>query len=196
MCEGLIAAAGRSRRTSPRYKMELDFDGKTLLEKCLESMMPFCSRVLVVGGHNIDILRARLAGYPDVEVIDNPRFDEGMFSSIQEGARHIRAGRFFFLPGDYPCVSPEVYRRMLACHSDVVIPVYGNRSGHPVLLNSGLIRELLEGGYNNLREFIASRPTSRVDVDCPGILLDVDTLEDYQKALDMTRSSDYTGGIQ
>lgn len=80
MCEGLIAGAGKSQRTGPYYKMELDFDGKTLLEKCLESMLPFCSRVL-----------------------------------------------------------------------------------------------------------IASKHTIRLDVDCPGILLDIDTLEDYQKALDMTR---------
>jgi molybdenum cofactor cytidylyltransferase len=196
MCEGLIAAAGKSRRTGSCYKMELDFDGKTLLEKCLESMRPFCSRVLVVGGHNIDILRARLAGYPDVEVINNPQFEKGMFSSIQAGARHIRAGRFFFIPGDYPCVSPGVYQRMLACHSDVVVPVYGKRSGHPVLLNSSLIRELLEGGYNNLRDFIALRNTIRVDVDCPGILLDVDTLEDYRKALDMTRRPPGKGEIQ
>ncbi|MEN6391790.1 MAG: nucleotidyltransferase family protein [Syntrophomonas sp.] len=196
MCEGLIAAAGKSQRTSPCYKMELDFDGKTLLEKCLESMMPFCSRVLIVGGHNIDILRGRLAGYPKVEVINNLQFEKGMFSSIQEGARHIRAGRFFFLPGDYPCVSPEVYRQMLACHSDVVVPVYGNRSGHPVLINSSLIRELLEGGYNSLRDFMAGRKAIRIDVDCPGILLDVDTLEDYQKALDMTLKRRSKGGIQ
>lgn len=195
MCEGLIAAAGKSQRTSPYYKMELDFDGKTLLEKCLESMIPFCSRILVVGGHNIDILRARMAGYPCVEVIENPRFEKGMFSSIQEGARHIRTGRFFFLPGDYPCVSQGVYRQMLACPSDVVVPVYGKRSGHPVLLNSSLIPVLLEGGYNSLRDFLASRNTTRVEVDCPGILLDVDTLGDYQKALDMTHKLSSKGGL-
>lgn len=188
MCEGLIAAAGKSQRTGSSYKMELNFDGKTLLEKCIESMMPFCSRVVVVGGHNIDILREMLSGYRIVQLVENCEFEKGMFSSIQQGARHIRSGRFFFIPGDYPCVSAGVYRRMLGCHSDVVVPVYGKRSGHPVLLNSNLIQELLEGGHTNLRDFIASKSIIRVDVDCPGILLDVDTLEDYAKALDMTRS--------
>ncbi|MDD4776459.1 MAG: NTP transferase domain-containing protein, partial [Syntrophomonas sp.] len=96
----------------------------------------------------------------------------------------IRAERFFFLPGDYPLVSPVVYEKMLAVAAETVIPVYTGQTGHPLLLSAALIDPIMAWpDSSNLREFIRRQPASTVAVNCPGILIDIDTMEDYQRAL-------------
>mgnify|MGYP000168382856 CR=1 FL=1 len=58
-----------------------------------------------------------------------------MFSSVKLGFSHTTGDRVFITPGDYPLVSCEVYQSMLKDKSDIVIPIYNNLTGHPVLIN-------------------------------------------------------------
>ncbi len=183
MCEGIIAAAGKSQRTGGQYKMELDLNGKTLLQRSVESMLPFCSRIYVVGGFNIESLQQMLAAYSGVEILYNVNYEQGMFSSILEGIRHIRTNRFFFLPGDCPCVPHSVYQKMMEVDGEIVVPVYRGSPGHPILMRSSVIERLGKGAFSNLREFIALNNPSHLELGSPGILIDIDTIEDYQKAL-------------
>ncbi len=183
MVEGLIAAAGRSRRTGEQYKMLLDLDGLTLIERAIAPMEPWCSRILVVTGHRGHLLRPVLEGWFKVEMVDNPDYDQGMFSSIKRGLPLITAARFFFLPGDYALVSSRVYQAMLEVDAPVVVPIYRGRTGHPVLFQSSVIDDILSmPNTASLRDFMARQKPYRLEVDCPGILIDVDTMEDYQQA--------------
>lgn len=184
MVEGLIVAAGCSRRTGPHYKMSLDLGGQTLIERAVASMEPWCDRIIVVNGHQGDLIRSVLEANPKVDLVHNPGYQAGMFSSVKTGLPLIRAERFFFLPGDYPLVSPVVYEKMLAVAAETVIPVYEGQTGHPLLLSTALIDPIMAWpDSSNLGEFIRRQPASTVAVNCPGILIDIDTMEDYQRAL-------------
>ena len=119
--EGIILAAGLSTRAG-QYKMAMRLGDKTLIEHSVASMSPVVERVIVVGGHRIELLRQILAGYPQVEVVHNTAFREGMFSSVQAGLSQVRAERVFLLPGDCPVVSTATYRRLLEVPGEVVIP--------------------------------------------------------------------------
>ncbi len=190
MIEGLIAAAGKSQRTGHHYKMALDFGGRSMIEKCLDSMSPFCSKIIVVAGYNAERLKTLLKGYKDVEIIVNSRYEDGMFSSIKTGLKQIRADRFFFQPGDCPLISPSVYQKMLEVDSEIVVPTFNNRPGHPVLFKHTVIEKILISDlYPNLREFIRANNPNYIAVDCPGIRMDIDTLADYQKALEKIRGT-------
>lgn len=183
MVEGLIAAAGRSRRTGEQYKMLLDLEGMTLIERAIAPMEPWCSRIIVVTGHRGHLLRPVLEGWSKVEMVDNPDYDQGMFSSIKKGLPLITAERFFFLPGDYALVSNRVYQAMLEVDAPVVVPAYQGRTGHPVLFRSGVIDDILSmPNTDSLRDFMARPKPHLLEVDCPGILIDIDTMEDYQQA--------------
>jgi len=185
--EGVILAAGFSSRTGV-FKMGLPLAGKTLIEHTIQAMIDFCARVTVVGGHNseriIDITKA----YANVQVVVNPYYRTGMFSSVKEGVRHVKAKWFFFTPGDYPLVKKTTYQRLLDARraypgETIFIPVCRGRKGHPILMKGGLVKELLnEPGDSNLRKFIGRNGFTPVEVDDDGILVDIDTLEDYERA--------------
>lgn len=184
MVEGLIVAAGQSRRTLPYYKMTLDLGGKTLVERAMASMEPYCEHIIVVTGYQGDLVRSALQGHPKVELVDNPNYQEGMFSSMKTGLPYIKGDRFFFLPGDYPIISPSVYEAMLAVDYEIVVPVHEGQTGHPVLLKYSVIERIFDSPeITSLREFIRQRDPCYLEVNCPGILIDIDTMEDYQRAL-------------
>ena len=181
--EGVILAAGFSTRMG-RFKMDLPFGGKAMIVRCVEGMYSVVQRVLVVVGWQGDRIRELLAGYAQVEIVPNPDYALGMFSSVKAGIARVRAERFFLLPGDHALVGPEVYLRMLAAAGDIIIPTFQGRKGHPVLIARTLIPEILaQPPDHTLRETIRNRGFVTVEVPDAGILVDVDTPAEYDAAV-------------
>ena len=181
--DGVVLAAGLSTR-SERHKMMLPLAGATVVEKTIESMYALVSRVIVVVGWQAERIRSLLAGYDKVECVLNAGYRSGMFSSVKTGIARVRAPRFFLLPGDYPLLGPHVYTQMLGVKGDIVVPTFQGRRGHPVLFSTRLIPEIL--GYpeeGTLRDYIRTRGHAEVEVEEEGILIDIDTLQDYQAVL-------------
>jgi molybdenum cofactor cytidylyltransferase len=185
--EGVIVAAGLSSRMGV-HKLLLDLGGETLVEKCLKAMYDQCERIIVVGGYRVKAIEKIMQKYSRVEVVFNPDYQQGMFSSVKEGCKHVRAERFFFTPADYPMIKESTYTSLLLVNGDIVVPSYQSFTGHPVLLKTVLIKELLSGDYTNLREFIISKSFIHLELNDPGVLIDVDTMEDYLKVKRMMES--------
>lgn len=181
MVEGVIAAAGKSQRTGEFNKLELDLGGKSVLARSVESMLECCSRIYVVLGHYRESLARILGQYHNVEMVVNPLYERGMYTSVKAGLAHVKAPRFFFMPGDCPCISPAVFKQMLQVDAPIVVPRFQERSGHPVLMHSTLIPEIMQGEYLSLERFISAQGCIFTEVDSPGILMDIDTMEDYQR---------------
>lgn len=178
--EGIILAAGFSSRAGS-YKLTLELGGKALIEHCIDGMYDVCSKIIVVGGYNSDKLVPILDKYPKVQLIHNENYESGMFSSVIKGFEYMMGDRVFMIPGDYPLIDPNVYKAMLGVDDNIVIPIYKGKKGHPLLMSKAMIRLLLsnKNKFSNLRDFINSHGFSTFEVDCPGILFDVDTQEDY-----------------
>jgi len=185
--EGVIAAGGLSSRMGV-HKLLLDLGGVTLIEKCLKAMYDQCERIIVVGGYNVSSIEKIMRKYSRVEVVFNPDYQQGMFSSVKEGCKHVRAARFFFTPADYPMIKKSTYTNLLAVNGDIVLPSYQGLTGHPVLMQTTLIKELLSKDYANLRNFIISKSFIKIELNDPGVLIDVDTMEDYLKVKRMLES--------
>jgi molybdenum cofactor cytidylyltransferase len=184
--EAVVLAAGYSSRAEA-FKLELDLGGKTVIERCIEGMAPLCSRIIVVGGYQIDKIREILGNNPQVEIVFNSRYAEGMFTSVKTGMSQTRGERIFFTPGDYPLINPEICCQLLKVDGDIIIPTFGGHKGHPVLFNGKIVRELLvENDSSNLRDFIQRRGFQTLTVADDGILIDLDTQEDYQRILERT----------
>jgi molybdenum cofactor cytidylyltransferase len=182
--EGVILAAGRSSRTAPDFKLAFKLAGRTMLEKSVAGMLPFCAEVFVVTGAHAEAVEGILRGHAGVTLVHNPDFGAGMYGSVKSGLRRTQGDKVFLLPGDCPFVTPEVYAALLAADGEIVLPAWRGRAGHPVLLCRSAVSELLRDGVcGSLRQFIAARNPERVEVDCPGILTDIDTPEAYQQAL-------------
>lgn len=180
--EGIILAAGLSSRAGT-YKMTLEFKGRTIIENVIEEMLSHVQRIIVVGGYRIEILKPVVEKYEKVELVFNENYEEGMFSSVKKGISNIKGDRFFITPGDYPLIENGVYKKLLGNDGDIVIPVYDGKRGHPVLIKSSLINKINSNNYLSLRDFIKDSTPVMVPVDCPGILVDIDTMDDYRGIL-------------
>lgn len=180
--EGLILAAGLSSR-APGFKMTLPFEGKTILDAVIRNMLLSCSRIVVVGGYCYEKLIPICEAYEAVELVVNEHYTDGMFSSLKCGMKALDCDRFFMTPGDYPNIDVTVYNKLLAIQDDAVIPSFKGHAGHPILLSGHCIEACLSNNcYQTMRDFIKTLEVTYVAVDDEGVLLDVDTLADYQKA--------------
>jgi molybdenum cofactor cytidylyltransferase len=178
--EALILAAGYSTRAGT-YKMTAPINGKALIEHCVESFLNFCGSITVVTGFDAFRLAYLPRKYNKIELIHNSRYPEGMYSSVLLGLSRMKADRVFVTPGDYPAFQAETLNRMLQINSDIVIPAYHRKKGHPVLFHKAVISQILHSRYGNLHDFIEDYGFATVEVQDQGILLDADTPSDIEK---------------
>lgn len=177
--DGVILAAGYSSRANA-FKMELKIDEKAILQRCIESLYDECNKIIVVSGYKHEKIEKLVQNYSKVEIIYNEDFHKGMFSSVRKGIRNVTAERFLLTPGDYPLISKEVVKKLLKEKNEIVIPSFNKRGGHPILLSSNLITEILiEPEDSNLKIYLSKKQCSYLNINDEGILLDVDTIEDY-----------------
>ena len=75
----------------------------------------------------------------------------------------------------------------------ITVPTYRGKGGHPIIVSTSLMAELeqISEVTQGLKAVIRRHKadTQRVDIDSPEILLDLNTRQDYQKALDMSGST-------
>lgn len=161
--------------------MTCELAGKTVIERCIDGMYGLCDRVIVVGGFRIGALSFLVNRYRRLKLIFNEDYGTGMYSSVRCGLLTASAGRVFVTPGDYPLIGPPVYRAMLDTPGEIVLPSYLGCTGHPVLLARSVVARLLSGDWDNLHAFIEDTGFTSVAVDEPGILMDLDTPEDFQR---------------
>jgi molybdenum cofactor cytidylyltransferase len=177
--QGVLLAAGFSSRMGCN-KLILELNGRTVLERCLDSMSRVCSRIFVVGGHRARELEPLIKHYPQSQLILNQAYSEGMFSSVLCGIKQVYEDRFFLCPADYPLIPQETYQQLLQVDGEIIIPTFNGRRGHPVLMESRVISDILNGNYASLKHFISLRDPKYAEVSDPGILIDIDTREAYE----------------
>jgi CTP:molybdopterin cytidylyltransferase MocA len=89
--------------------------------------------------------------------------------------------------GDQPHLCPETLRRLLEFHGanpDAVCQLeFDGHARHPVLLPRQAFQELKASHAETLKDFLkqTSVRSIRCSVDDPGLALDLDTPEDYQR---------------
>ncbi|MFT8347942.1 nucleotidyltransferase family protein [Clostridium saccharoperbutylacetonicum] len=178
--DGVILAAGYSSRANT-FKMELEINKKSILQRCIEALYEDCNNIIVVSGYKHEKIEKLVKNYLKVKVVYNEEFHKGMFSSIKKGIQSVTAERFLLTPGDYPLINKKIVKRLLDEKNEVVIPSFNKRGGHPVLINGSLIKEILaEPEDSNLKIYLNKKQCSYINTDDEGILLDVDTIEDYE----------------
>jgi len=184
---GLILSAGASRRIgSPKALLELN--GATFLDRLIRAFRAACDPLIVVLGYDAEHIRESIPA--DATAVLNPDPARGMFSSLQCGLRalppHIDA--VIFTPVDYPALRADTIAALAKAFEQMQAPItrprYAGERGHPVCISRCVIDELLALPVTaQARDVIhAYRPrTEYVDVDDPGILVDIDLPEDYQR---------------
>lgn len=188
----VLLAAGASSRMG-RPKPLLEFGGETLLDRQIALYAARCRPVACVLGHGAAQIAAGLRRAGEAVLVLNPRPERGQLSSLQCGLRALPSCQaVFFLPADSPGVLPSTLERLGEAWAGrsprpaFVIPRWGGRHGHPVLMNGALIPEMLALPESaSARELVHARrgESLYVDVDDSRIRIDLDTPADFEALL-------------
>ncbi|AFQ43195.1 DVU_1551 family NTP transferase [Desulfosporosinus meridiei] len=191
MLTAIIVAAGYSFRMK-RFKPLLSLGEDTVLEKAVESFVKGGIRdIRVVVGHRANEMYPILEKI-EVQTVVNPNFSEGMFSSVRAGVESLpsEAKGFFLLPVDNPIIRPDSIKKLesafMTTRFGIIYPTYQGTRGHPPLISCRYGKKVMfwdkPGGMKALLEQY-EQDALEVEVEDPGILLDMDTPEDYQQML-------------
>lgn len=189
MMQGLILAGGTSSRAQ-KNKMTFQIENQALICFTVESMQEMVDEIFLVTGFYHEDTALAVQNYPKVLVVRNRFYERGMFSSVQYGARFLKED-FFLLPGDMPLVKKTTYQTLMAASGDIRIPTFHGEKGHPVWISKNLIADLRnENPKSTLELFIEKHGFVSVEVPDEGILLDVDTAEDFDQILQKRNRKD------
>ena len=178
MVDGIILAGGYSSRIK-KNKMMLLYDDLPIICKVIESMKNYCQKIVVVTGHYHDEIVEAVSKYEQVIVKRNFDYNLGMFSSVITGVKEIN-NDFFLTPGDYPLIQRETFGQMLSEDGVIRVPTFNGRRGHPIFIQKELIKPLLsEPIDSNLKVFRDKYDVNYIETSDEGVLIDVDTMEDY-----------------
>ena len=185
---GLILAGGASTRMgSP--KALLVYRGETFLDRLIGLLAKHCSPVIVVLGHEAEAIRGGLKRAAEATIVLNPNYPEGQLSSLQCGLAAVPAGvdGVLFTPVDYPAVAETTVIALVAALERsaglLVVPRFEGRHGHPICCTRDLIPEFLALERESQARVVVHRHASEtcyVDLDDPGVVLDVDDPKVYR----------------
>jgi len=183
----IVLAAGQGRRFGGSgHKLEQRLGDSDVLGSSLRHAVESGLPVVVVTTAALAPLAARHLAVGDVVVVSDEEAQRGMGRSIASGvAARPHAAGWLILPGDMPLVRPASIRAVAAAlrQSPVAYAQYRGRRGHPVGFGAELYSELVVLDSDEGARRIAARyPALGVEVDDPGVLLDVDTPADLTAA--------------
>ncbi len=152
--------------------------------------------IAVVVGHEFQsIIRALEGVDAPVMYVHNARYLEGMSSSVRAGVSAVArfSNAIAIHPGDVPFIRSSTIKtlvtravEMLSRREDfILIPKYGVKGGHPLIISRGLVPDVLQISEEcrGLKGFLRRRSSliSYVEVSDPGVLADVDSVEDLKR---------------
>jgi len=190
MIWAVVLAAGEAKRMG-EPKQLLPFGRTTVIETVLENILASAvDKTLVVLGAHCERIKPAIKRFPVVVTV-NPGFAAEMLSSVQWGICHLpqdaRAALVFL--GDQPWISPKIIDRVIseynAADRGLILPVYENSGGHPLLIDLKYRREIGRLSADiGLKELLSRHPEDilRVEIDDPNILRDMDKPADYAES--------------
>lgn len=187
----IVLAAGRGERfLGIAHKLSQPLGGATVLGTTLRHAIASQLPVVVVTTEGLADIARRSVAARDVIVVPDSNIVAGSGGNVRLGMGHsiasgvsarANAGGWLILPGDMPQVQPlslQAVARQLVQHPVVYAQHKGLR-GHPVGFAAELYSELIAlSGDEGARRLIARYPAFGLELDDPGVLVDVDTEAD------------------
>ena len=185
--DGVVLAAGQSTRMD-KPKALLELGTETFLERVIHLLGEGGCRQVVAVLNDSDDWPRRLAEAAGAAVVINPDVHSQQLDSLRLGMTVLPDdwGALAVLPVDVPLVSAETVRALVDSArqkpAPVTLPFHNGVAGHPVLIGRQVADEVVGKRWDEgLRSLIMahSHELAEVKVVDPGILIDIDTPEDY-----------------
>lgn len=175
-----------------QLKQLLPINKKPAIRHCLETIIAsgINDIIIVIGEGGEKIIQA-INNLP-VKIVFNKEPKSEMADSFRTGLQSVDAYSTGVLVclSDHPLISEETFKMLIKLHEEepdwILIPVYNGKRGHPTLFPKSVINDIFLG--INLREIINRNPdrVKTVSVKDEGVILDMDTTDDYRIILERT----------
>jgi len=194
----VILAAGASSRMG-RPKLLLPWAGSTIVSHLISQWRGLgTAQIAIVGRPDdeklMDIVNTEASAQKtsSIHYVVNLQPERGMFSSIVCAASwngwQKEISHWAVTLGDQPHLREETLRRLLdfvALHPDAICqPAFNGKTAHPVVLPREAFETLRNTRAQTLKEFLKldAFPRVQLEIEDPGLALDLDTPEDYIQA--------------
>ncbi len=198
---GVVLAAGESSRMGrdkallpwPPQKPGAPPQSGTFLSATIELLQPYTQMVIVVAGKNASSITPVVYAAGGFVVV-NKAPERGQFSSLQVGLQEVlNHGRDAAIVSlvDRPPARDETLRRLCEVFTQAyeqdkwaVIPQFGERHGHPIIVGREMITAFLAAPVASSARDVEHSLEGRivyVPVDDPWVVANVDTPEDYAR---------------
>jgi len=188
--EAVLLAAGESRRMG-YPKPLLRIGDESFLSQSAKSLLAILPRLIIVLGAHAKRIRPAIPTDSRITVVENSRWRAGQLSSLKVGLSAVGYdvdGVLVHL-ADHPLVQRSTFERVIGefakRHGKIVIGRHAGKRGHPVIFARSLLSELFDAPEEEGAKVVVNRDPARVvyvDVDDPGVNLDLDTPEDLKRA--------------
>jgi molybdenum cofactor cytidylyltransferase len=167
-----------------RIKQLLKFGGSTFLEETIKKYSSYSQDIIVTLGFHKEEIKGNIKelGFEYQEIKE---YKKGMSASFKE-ARTFDADFFLVTPCDLPLIEDYTIEIIIRAYRDnkgeIIVPRYMGKKGHPVVFPIAL-----QSSFKNIvgdigaRDIIKEKGCVYVDLDDPGIIADIDTLNEYLK---------------
>jgi molybdenum cofactor cytidylyltransferase len=187
----LLLAAGISERMG-KAKQLLPLGEKRMVEASLHNLLvSHVTEIIVVLGFAAEEIRPFVEGKERARVIVNPRFREGISTSIHAGLKAVDpcCQGILIALADQPFIPPEIINQLIERFAQgkkgIVLPVYAGKQGHPVIFAWKRYEpELLAlqgdvGGKRIVQNHMDD--VLEVAVVSEGVVMDIDEPADYHR---------------
>jgi len=186
-CTGIVLAAGRSARMG-QQKLSMPLGGKAILRWVLDSLLDsgLDEVICVVSAESEDLMnwareaRARVVIHPDP--------DRGRTSSIKVGLKAMdpRTRTMVLCLGDMPFVQSSTVHAVLEAASrtmmGMVVACYRGKKGHPVAWDQRYFQDILALADDEPLYHLTRQGAFRLHLDDPGVLININTPQEYEQA--------------
>ena len=191
----IILAAGKSTRMG-EAKQLLRLGDSTVLGQTIENVRRSrVDEIVLVLGSSAEAIRRQLpiSLLQGLKVVINPAYAQGMATSLRAGlsALDAQVDAALIVLADQPFVRPQTLSQIAqlahqhpSSRAQIVIPSYQGVRGNPVLLDRSVFAEVMAlQGDVGCRAIFSSHTerTLMFEVEDEGILLDIDSHEDYER---------------
>lgn len=187
----IILAAGSSSRLG-QPKQKLIYKGKSLLRHAIdEGLASLCSVVVLVLGADALTNRRELEEHPDIHIVINQNWQNGMSSSIKAGISELltiepHITQAIIMLCDQPFVDADILNKLIKekmlSSKDISACSYDNTIGTPVLFDRSFFPLLISlEGSQGAKNLVYENIDLVVLVPFPFGNIDIDTMDDFEK---------------
>ncbi|WP_186895045.1 NTP transferase domain-containing protein [Acetobacterium malicum] len=186
----IILAAGMSSRMGD-FKPVLKIGNLSILERIILTFQDAgITEIVLITGNKARIVED-LVKNMNVTCLHNHDFaTTQMLDSVKIGLKYLeqQCERILITPIDIPLFSKETVMKLKASQGVFINPVHGGVKGHPFMIDTRAIPEILSyTGHQGLLGAVerCNYEQIEVEVEDEGILLDADTKDDFETLLDL-----------